>query len=193
MGKKEYKITPKIWGPMAWNLLHNIADHFPDELSHKLKEIYINFIYNFEYFLPCDICIRHYRDYINHTKINIRKLNKKYLQEYICNLHNNVNEIKGKKQYSFKECLKVQKRMNHKNFYTYINILLLYYKKKKISITKLNAIKQEFCYLAHIYPNEQRQIKMLEEVQKDSFDEVSDIDELVKWYLHLLKILKFKN
>lgn len=193
MVKKEYKITPKFWGPMAWNFLHNIANNFPDNPNHELKETYINFMYNYEYLIPCDICIRHYRDFIKYNKINIKKLNKKYLQEYICNLHNNVNKIKNKKEYTFSKCLKAQKHMNNKNFYIYINILLLYYKKKKISITKLNAIKNVFYYLGYVYPNEPRRIKILEEVQKSSFDDISDIDELVKWYLNLLTILKFKN
>lgn len=191
--KKEYKITPKIWGPMAWNFLHNLPNCISGKMKTELKEKYINFIYNYEYFIPCKVCIKHYREFIHYNRINIKKLNKRYLQEYICKMHNNINKLHNKKEYTFKECLKVQKRMNNKIFYTYINIVLLYYKKENISITKLNEIKNLFYYLGYIYPNENRKKTILNETKKESFIDITDINELITWYLELLKKLKFKN
>lgn len=191
--KKEYKITPKIWGPMAWNFLHNLPNCISGKMKKELKEKYINFIYNYEIFIPCKVCVRHYRDFINNNRINIKKLNKKFLQEYICKMHNNINRINNKKEYTFKECLKVQKRMNNKIFYTYINIILLYYKKENISINKLNEIKNMFYYLGYIYPNKNKRNTILNETKKEYFIDISDINELITWYLELLKKLKFKN
>ena len=108
-------------------------------------------------------------------------------------MHNNVNKINNKKIYKLNDCLKAQKRMNHKTFYTYINIVLLYYKKDSISINKLNEIKNMFYYLGYIYPNENRKKTILKEIKKESFIDISDINELITWYLELLKKLKFKN
>lgn len=191
--KKEYKITPSIWGPMAWNFLHNLPNGISRNMTIRSKEIYINFINNYEYLTPCKVCIRHYREFIKNNRIDIKKLNKRYLQEYICKMHNNVNKINGKKEYSLKECLKVKKRINNKLFYTYINIVLLYYKKEKISIIKLNKIKNMFYYLGYIYPNENKKRIILNETKKESFTDISDISELITWYLKLLNKLKFKN
>ena len=136
---------------MAWNFLHNLPNSMSSKMKTAQKEKYINFIYNLEYLIPCKTCIKHYREFIFHNKINIKKLNKKYLQEYICKMHNNVNKINNKKIYKLNDCLKAQKRMNHKTFYTYINIVLLYYKKDSISINKLNEIKNMFYYLGYIF------------------------------------------
>ena len=191
--KKEYKITPSIWGPMAWNFLHNLPNCIISKMKTELKEKYIKFIYNYEHLIPCKICTKHYREFIRNNKINIKKFNKKYLEEYICKMHNNVNKINNKKQYSLNECLKAKKRLNNKMFYTYINIVLLYYKKEKISITKLNEIKNMFHYLGYIYPNENRKKIILSETKKESYSDITDINELITWYLELLRKLKFKN
>jgi hypothetical protein len=194
--KKEYKVTPKIWGPMAWNFLHNLPEYISTELDNNLKEKYINFLYNYENFLPCKICIKHYREFIYFNKINIKKLNKKYLEEYICKLHNNVNKINKinkKKQYTFLECSKSHKKFNNKNFYTYINIVLLYHKKNKNSITKINTLKNMFKYLEFVYPNLPRRKIIKKYIKENDLDNISDTSELINWYLKLLKKLKFKN
>ena len=63
--KKKYEITPEIWGPMAWNFLHNLPNCISSKMKTESKEKYINFIYNLEYLIPCKTCIKHYREFIS--------------------------------------------------------------------------------------------------------------------------------
>ena len=48
-----------------------------------------------------------------------------------------------------------------------------------------------FYYLGYIYPNENKK-NNIKETKKESFIDISDINELITWYLKLKK-LKFKN
>ena len=50
-----------------------------------------------------------------------------------------------------------------------------------------------FYYLGYIYPNENRKKIILSETKKESYSDITDINELITWYLELLRKLKFKN
>ena len=61
--------------------LHNLSNGI--SRRSLIKEIYINFINNYEYLTPCKVCIIYY-EIIKNNRIDIKKLNKRYLKYTKC-------------------------------------------------------------------------------------------------------------
>jgi len=94
---------PSVWGPFLWKVLHGIGDSGRGQSStiapsvnpfHKDKEreaIWI--LTHLEYCIPCKECIDHVFQF--KKKVPVPKSNAT-IQDWICALHNSVNEKLGK-------------------------------------------------------------------------------------------------
>jgi hypothetical protein len=89
---------PSVWGPPLWNVLHRIGlpSRIPS-LQNDSEREGLWLITHLHTILPCKEC----RDHLIHFKTT-NPIPKSYatLGEWICALHNSVNEKLGKEIYS---------------------------------------------------------------------------------------------
>lgn len=185
------QITPKIWGPMCWNLLHAISINYT--VKHKKKYYYL--IKKLEYILPCPKCILHYKMFIEKNPIDITKMSKKYLIDWFIDFHNSVNKLLKKKEMSNKKALKLIKHpkyIDNKSIFTFFIIINYYYLTKKLSLFYLQKIKTFYKLMGSLYPDKDIKKKINKLIKQDSFKNISNETELNNWfktYLHLNKLL----
>lgn len=87
---------PSVWGPPLWKVLHGIAYMTTKALPSLQKDSErecVWLITHMEYIIPCKECIAHYFAYKqkNHIPTVYTKIG-----EWLCGLHNSVNEKLGK-------------------------------------------------------------------------------------------------
>ena len=90
-------ITPEIWGPHGWKFMHYLSFGYPDNPTTENKNHYKTFFLSLQHVLPCSICARHYSDNLVQYSLDDALENKDALIRWVIDIHNDVNEIKGKK------------------------------------------------------------------------------------------------
>lgn len=92
-------------GRSTWTLLHTMSVYYPDKPSESDRERVNSFMTNLGVLYPCDFCAR---DLQRDLKEDPPKLgSKKEFAQWMCDLHNKVNEKTGKPQF---DCSKVFER-----------------------------------------------------------------------------------
>jgi hypothetical protein len=86
---------PSVWGPPLWNILHGIgplSGRIPSLRKDSEREC-IWLLTHLEYIIPCKECIDHLIQFKRKNPIP-----KSYttIGEWVCSLHNSVNEKLGK-------------------------------------------------------------------------------------------------
>ena len=87
-----------IWGPPMWHLLHTISFNYPVEPTKEHKINYYNFYNNLVNILPCRYCRENLCN--NFKKLPLNKSvfkNRDSLSHYVYLLHEEVNNMLGKK------------------------------------------------------------------------------------------------
>jgi hypothetical protein len=99
-------IGPDVWGPHGWKFIHYVTLGYPNNPSDDIKEKYRNFFLLLQYVLPCSICAHHYAENITNLPLTDEILDKRdNLIRWAIDIHNIVNESKGKKIVSYKDAL----------------------------------------------------------------------------------------
>lgn len=98
-------MLPNIWGPSLWTYLHLLSINYSDNPSHEDIENHVKFIKYLGLTLPCDICKKHYFQYMTKERVENGLKSKKNFLELIWKLHNNVNKINNKKELEFNDFL----------------------------------------------------------------------------------------
>ena len=92
---------PSVWGPPLWKVLHGIgymtAKGLPSLHKDSEREC-IWLVTHMEYIIPCRECIAHFFAY--KQKNHIPKVYTN-IGEWLCGLHNSVNEKLGKEVVSY--------------------------------------------------------------------------------------------
>lgn len=95
-------INPNLWGPSGWKFLHYITLSYPDYPDKTIKETFKNFFINLYKILPCEKCRLNYIDHLKIYPINDNVLkDKESIVKWLINMHNLVNIINNKKEYSY--------------------------------------------------------------------------------------------
>ena len=84
-----------------WNLIHSLSFNLKTEFNENelLKNHILSFYYKFK-LLPCEICKKHYIDYLKEFPFNKIKSNF-FLQKWAIALHNSVNLRLNKRTYNY--------------------------------------------------------------------------------------------
>lgn len=97
---------PDIWGPHGWKFIHFIALGYPANPTQDHKNVYKTFFELFSVVIPCSICAKHFGDNLKKHPLDDEALaNKESLIHWTIKMHNEVNKVYGKKQYTFEEGL----------------------------------------------------------------------------------------
>jgi len=92
-------------GRSTWTFLHTMAAYFPKRPSPEQQKGMSDLLSNFSVFYPCSPCASHMRDYLQRhpAKADSREA----LSLWMCNFHNEVNEILDKPKF---DCARVMER-----------------------------------------------------------------------------------
>eukprot|EP00835_Amoeboradix_gromovi_P004207 NODE_314_length_11212_cov_0.272924.p5 type:complete len:197 gc:universal NODE_314_length_11212_cov_0.272924:10388-10978(+) len=89
-------------GNASWLFLHTMASYLPDRPSEKVRARVDRFITDFAELYPCRYCGEHMSNYISENPITSNS--NKEVAEWTCRLHNEVNDLVGKKRF---DCSKI--------------------------------------------------------------------------------------
>lgn len=90
-------VDPNIWGKHGWKFLHYVAQGYPENPTDEDKSNYKNFFLNIKNVLPCYKCQNHYKGHLTNFPITDKVLNnKESLENWVINVHNQVNLMNGK-------------------------------------------------------------------------------------------------
>lgn len=79
------------WGPGAWKFLHAITFAQNKNIVPEQKQRLKQFFELIGYMLPCGVCQKHYRDYVQQHPVPVDDREK--LSRWLVDLHNHVNVI----------------------------------------------------------------------------------------------------
>ena len=96
-------MDPNIWGPHAWFFLHTVTLCYPENPNEQEKIHYFNFFKSLSNILPCMICRENYKNHFIKFPLKKKLNNKEDINEWLVNIHNEVNKIHKKKQFTYKE------------------------------------------------------------------------------------------
>jgi hypothetical protein len=97
---------PDVWGPHGWKFIHYITIGYPVIPTEEDKKNYYNFFHALRYVIPCSICGNHYKENLIKTPLDDNALSTKMkLIEWGIKMHNHVNKLNRKKEYTFEEGL----------------------------------------------------------------------------------------
>jgi hypothetical protein len=95
---------PDVWGPHGWRFIHFITMGYPDEPTEDDKKTYKKFFELLGSVIPCRICGDHFKSHLKKHPMDDEILkNRESLMAWGVNIHNIVNKMNGKKEYSIEE------------------------------------------------------------------------------------------
>jgi hypothetical protein len=108
-------LNPHFWGPSVWRTIHAFAVGFPDEPTKDEVDAIVKFFDSLNYLIPCESCREHYKQ--NYKMLPPMPVySKKDLVKWTFDLHNVVNRMLKKKEYSYEDFeSEYELQKNHKN------------------------------------------------------------------------------
>lgn len=102
--KKDYisgdGMVTKIWGPIAWTLMHTISFNYPIHPTPEDKIHYRDFILNLQYVLPCKYCRMNLKNNLKQKPIKMCHMaSRETFSRYVYELHELVNKMLKKKSH----------------------------------------------------------------------------------------------
>ena len=168
-------VNPKIWGPYAWHILHNISINA--KITDETKQNYIDFINIFQHIIPCPRCKVNLKEKYLMIPISLDTITPNNITNWTYTIHNSVNIETNKKEFNYNKHLEIHKKTNCKKYRKFINILL--------SVMGDNPSFEEFIRihtfiisLYKIYP-----LKSAKEFKYfNNYDDISSPSDLIKWF-----------
>ena len=91
-------MVTKIWGPVAWTLLHTISFNYPVNPTLEQKHQYRDFILSLQDVLPCGTCRKNLKTNFKQLPLNMCHMESRdTFSRYIYNLHELENRMLKKK------------------------------------------------------------------------------------------------
>lgn len=91
--------NPQHWGPSAWNFLHTLTFHYPDNPSVEEQRSIEKLFDSLQYLLPCNECRQHFILEMSRNPIDARS--KTSVSVWLVDLHNRINLRLGKPIFSY--------------------------------------------------------------------------------------------
>ena len=91
-------MVTKIWGPVAWTMLHTISFNYPINPTLEQKHQYRDFILSLQNVLPCGTCRKNLVTNFKQLPLTMSEMESRdTFSRYIYNLHELVNKMLKKK------------------------------------------------------------------------------------------------
>uniref|UniRef100_A0A6C0AGP7 thiol oxidase n=1 Tax=viral metagenome TaxID=1070528 RepID=A0A6C0AGP7_9ZZZZ len=124
--KSNITISPKIWGPPLWDILHYITFVYEPKNSVHVNRL---FTYHLPNLMPCRTCRENYKKHI--VKYPIRLESSESLSKWLVRIHNETNKRLNKKQVKYidvkrKYLARGSKERVNRNFFKWAQIVREY-------------------------------------------------------------------
>ncbi|TPX53164.1 hypothetical protein SeMB42_g00941 [Synchytrium endobioticum] len=90
-------------GRATWTFLHTMAAYYPESPSHEHRQRTLQFLNSFSHLYPCNHCADHLRLEIKKTPPDVAS--RDGLSNWLCIMHNKVNDVLEKPQFDCKRVL----------------------------------------------------------------------------------------
>jgi len=190
-------LSKKIWGPMAWYLLHEFSMNNHRKIPESKKHNYYIFYTSFIYVLPCEMCSNHYSDIIyNMNILGECKINRLYLMRWCFKTHNIVNDFLNKPKYSYKNFIddykKIDKSIAHKYIFIILNLTFNQFDFDKMSLYKYDQIYNFFINFCLLFPDFNKRKKLKKIISNNtSFKNIKTPKQFKTWFNE--NIVNIKN
>ena len=101
LNKDEDGLSKSLWGPELWDVLHAMSFAYPQHPNMKQKVDAWNFFNALTTMLPCKMCGKHCKEFINNNPPNVE--NGDELSKWLWMFHNAVNKRLGKEEFPWKQ------------------------------------------------------------------------------------------
>lgn len=109
------QFPPSVWGPFFWHTIHIVALGYPKNPTYTDKKCAKEFYESLAYLLPCSICREHYNEYLTKTPLTPFLDSRKDLIKWTIQIHNQVNKMLGKPEWSFEEVIAYYERVGRRD------------------------------------------------------------------------------
>lgn len=106
---------PTVWGPFFWHTIHIVALGYPKNPNYTDKKCAKEFYESLAFLLPCSVCREHYKEYLAKKPITPFLDTKKDLLQWTIDIHNEVNKMLGKPEWTTEEVLMYYERLGRRN------------------------------------------------------------------------------
>jgi hypothetical protein len=104
-------LPPATWGPFFWHTMHIVALGYPAEPTYTHKKAAKEFFESLQVLIPCPVCREHYADHLQKYPITPHLDSRTDLFKWTVVVHNEVNKMLGKPQYSEQDSIAFYKRL----------------------------------------------------------------------------------
>lgn len=104
-------VPPEVWGPFFWHTIHIVALGYPQEPNYSDKKAIKEFFESLQHLIPCPICRQHYTSHLAKMPISASIDSRSDLFRWTIELHNEVNEMLGKRKYTETEVIQYYTRL----------------------------------------------------------------------------------
>lgn len=97
-------LNPNIWGKHGWKFMHYVTLSYPQLPTITDKKNMVDFFFSVGKILPCESCRINFGDHQKDDPLTSTVLkNKTNLVIWLMNIHNKVNKLHGKPQYTLEQ------------------------------------------------------------------------------------------
>lgn len=109
------QFPPSVWGPFFWHTIHITALGYSKNPTYTDKKSAKEFYESLSYLIPCPICKEHYKEYLAKNPLTPFLDSRTDLIKWTIMLHNNVNKITAKPEWTLEEVLAYYERLGKRN------------------------------------------------------------------------------
>jgi hypothetical protein len=88
-------LTPKVWGPSTWIMLHLLTLSYPDKPTLDDMENHKKFLLSLSDVLPCNECRDHFKGHLRKCTLSHALKSKKDYVKCVWQMHNDVSPDKA--------------------------------------------------------------------------------------------------
>lgn len=125
------------WGPFFWYCIHKLTYHY----DNKYVDNYIHFFHNLKYIIPCPICRKEYKKFMNKSPPNNNCKNRDGIIKWNYDFHNFVNKYLKKPHFTMDQFNKIYSQpTDHNKIIKFIDILGSEF------ITSMELVRDRKCF-----------------------------------------------
>ena len=106
---------PTVWGPFFWHTMHIVAIGYPKNPTYIDKKSAKEFYESLAYLIPCSVCRAHYKEHITSNPLTPFLDSRTDLIKWTVDIHNSVNKMLGKPEWTMEEVMSYYKRIGNRN------------------------------------------------------------------------------
>jgi hypothetical protein len=109
------QFPPSVWGPFFWHTIHIVALGYPKSPTYTDKKCAKEFYESLAFLLPCAVCREHYKQHLAKNPLTPFLDSRKDLLKWTIDIHNAVNKMLGKPEWTEEEVVIYYERLGRRN------------------------------------------------------------------------------